>query len=241
MRPTRVCVEAAAWMAPFIAQAAQPSCANWMQFVPARADVPPAAPLPPPPDRFQRSMFFTRWAPSIMTGATANPSNWRIVTAPAWTWRSATAPAPSAFPPSARGCTDTRWKRRRPSPWTPSHSACEVQSARCTMFYWCCSIRAPTPYTRALPRPALLLQEVLNRLSGLPRPVLILDKSEAYMALAQRPESDSRRDSDQRFFEQQLGKFERAFGAILFGNRRPDEHGALRRRHRPTRALKPGD
>src|SRR5580704_10447702 len=94
---------------------------------------------------------------------------------------------------------------------------------------------------RALRTTDSLLQELLNRLSGLPRPVLILDQSETHVALAERAESDTRRHGDQRFFQQQLRKFERAFGAILLWNRRPDEHRSPRRLYRPPRAIETRD
>jgi len=54
----------------------------------------------------------------------------------------------------------------------------------------------------------LFLQEVLNRLSSLPRPVLILDERETHVAFAERPESDAWRHSHQRFFQEQLREFE---------------------------------
>ncbi len=81
---------------------------------------------------------------------------------------------------------------------------------------------------RALRRHASLLQELLDRFRSLARAVLILDQSETHMALTERTESDARRHCYQRFIHQQLRKFERPFGTVLFRNRRPNEHGGLR-------------
>src|ERR1700733_4842790 len=171
---------------------------------------------------------------------TANRSSWRIATVLAWTWPGGTASAPSAFPPSARAYTAIRWKKRVVSRSKPLPCDCAARIVRCRMFCSFCLTRARIQCMRASRRRALLLQEVLDRLSGLPRPVLVLDESETHVALAERSESDARRYSNQRFFHQQLREFERAFGAMLLRDRRPDEHGALRRLHWPARAIQTG-
>src|SRR5580704_9030802 len=147
----------------------------------------------------------------------------------------------SASPPSAPACTAIRSKKRRESRSKPSPRVLRIPIARCEMFPWCCSTRAPTQYTRASRRSELLLQKLLNRFDGLPGPMLIFDQGEADVAFTQRPESDARRYGDQCFFQQQFREFERALGAVLLRNRRPNEHRAARGFHRPASLMETGN
>src|SRR5579862_10026503 len=54
------------------------------------------------------------------------------------------------------------------------------------------------------------VQRQLDRRGGLPDAMRIFDQREAHVAFAHGPESDARRDRNQRFFEQEFRELERA-------------------------------
>src|ERR1700682_4311811 len=60
----------------------------------------------------------------------------------------------------------------------------------------------------------LLVQKFLDGARRLAQAMLVLHQREAHVAFAQGAESDARRNGDQRFFQKQFGKFERAGCAI---------------------------
>src|SRR5207249_9053969 len=63
---------------------------------------------------------------------------------------------------------------------------------------------------------------------------LVLHERETNVTLAVLAEADARRHRDLRFLDEELGELERAETAEGFGDRRPDEHRALRLRHAPA-------
>src|SRR5207249_2416059 len=80
--------------------------------------------------------------------------------------------------------------------------------------------------------------QVLEPAQRLTNALLVLHERETNVTLAVLAEADARRHRDLRFLDEELGELERAETAEGFGDRRPDEHRALRLRHAPAELVR---
>src|SRR5437868_795059 len=118
----------------------------------------------------------------------------------------------------------------------PATAASNASVARCASS----TLTTPAPTVpsprraRRTRRTAASAMQTLETAQRLPDAVLVLDECEAHVALAVLAEADARRHRDLRLLDAELRELERAERLVLIGDRRPDEHRALRLLHVPS-------